>query len=105
MRVVTPTQHGARDLSCLTVQFGEWPVAMNARSEFHLRDGLNTPLCCNVDEQTDFNSVVLLERHRLGNVAPDCILTAEWLANMRQVRVQKIEQRAGGELGNPTTFG
>ena len=58
-----------------------------------------------VDEQPDLHAVAGDERHLLQGRAAAGVLAAQRLDEPGQLRPQRVEQRAGGQLGDPAAAG
>src|SRR5438067_12474675 len=95
-------EDGARDRVGHRRKLIERPVAVHARAEVDLRDGVETDDIEEIDEQARFDAVAGEERQLHQYVAAPRVLTRQRLDEPTELREERVQERAREELGDAT---
>ena len=84
-------------------QLSQRLVGVLAHVEVDLGDRVEPGERVRVDQQADVDAVSGRERQLLEQLTPRGDLAGERLPDRRQIGIEQVQQRAGGELGDPAT--
>ena len=98
-------QRGGDDRHRLRGELLDRPIAVLARPEVDLGDGVATEARHDVDEQAELDAPALHERQHLDCFPTRRVLTAERLRDVGQLREQQRKERAGDQLRDAAAAG